>query len=117
MAPQTRPVGNGLEISRIYAVSLAGCLAIPFPSILAASLLIPLFVLILVHWNLNHLACELLEPGSPFCVALPDSGCNPQSKISPGGVRPAVPRWGCSPSAPLILAKRLWVLLLAGSFG
>lgn len=62
---------NCLELSRICALFLAEQLAISFPSILAMSLLIiPLFVLILVHWNLYCWVCKLLESGSLFHVAL-----------------------------------------------
>lgn len=95
-----------MELSRIYAVSLAGCLAIPFPSILTASLLIiPLFVLILVHWNLSHLVCKLLDSVSPFCVALPDLGCNSPNRIPPEG-------WCQAPSAGPPAASHTLVGLL-----
>lgn len=33
-------------------------------------LILPLFVLIVVHWNLNCWVCKLLESGSAFRVAL-----------------------------------------------
>lgn len=93
---------NCLELSRICAFSLAEQLAISFPSILAMSLLIiPLFVLILVRWNLNCWVCKLLEPGSPLPVALIWGGIPKTKPPRSRWVRvpmPAHPSWPFIPA-------------------
>lgn len=104
----TCPAGTCLELSRTRAVFLVGCLAISFPSVFVSSLLIiPLFVLILVHWNLKHSVCKLLESVSPFCLACLSWGETP--KTSGCGVQ-----GGCSPPALLILVKHLLALQWQG---